>query len=147
MSNIEIKLFDKMYLDPMTKLFMDIYNDPEHPWTYKSSKQALLDDITSDPEFCFAALNHEGTCIGAIFCTTEPYYDGTRIFINSLQIDPAYRGQRVGTRLLNAALKKAKDKDIAYIGLLADNNKNFPKGWYEKLGFKQTGWMEFEAKI
>ena len=43
--------------------------------------------------------------------------------------------------------KKAKELGFYGVHFLADERLDFPKGWYEKLGFEVTNWVEYEAHM
>jgi len=146
-TNWSIVHFEKKYLDDMAQLFVKEYSEKEAEWDKKTAERYLLNDTETTPDYCYAAIDQNEKCIGAIFCRLDPYYKGNLLFIDSLQVHSDFRKQGIAAALLKEVVKICKNNKINGIHLLADNTKDFPKGWYKKIGFEETGWIEFEISI
>lgn len=139
--------FSEDYLGEMVGLFIEVYSEPGYLWDRKTAREYLLRDVASSPEYCLVALDKEGNCLGGVFCCLDPYYQGKFLFINSLQVKESHRRQGVGRQLLEAVIEVARKNQLDGVYLLTDARVNFPKEWYERLGFQPTGWSEFEVHL
>jgi ribosomal protein S18 acetylase RimI-like enzyme len=75
-----------------------------------------------------------GSCIGTIYNNGK----ANIMVIDSVFVDPEYRRQGVGTRLIDKAIGIAIDKGLDCIELLVNPDNEFAKRLYEKVGFKKT---------
>jgi ribosomal protein S18 acetylase RimI-like enzyme len=146
-TNWSIVCFENKYLDDMAQLFVKEYSEKDAEWNKKTAKRYLLNDTETSPDYCYAAIDKNNKCIGAIFCRLDPYYKGNLLFIDSLQVYSNFRKQGIATALLKKVKRICKKNKIIGIHLLADNTKDFPKEWYKKLGFEKTDWVEFEVSM
>lgn len=142
---MKIISFDEKYLEEMAKLYIEEYSVPGYEWDLKTTKEYLMRNVEESPQYCFVAVDDKDDCLGAIFCRIDPYFTGTMLFVDALQVKKGYRGQGVGKALLKKVVEKAKKKNINGIHFLASARRDFPKNWYTKMGFKPSGWVEYEA--
>lgn len=61
------------------------------------------------------------------------------LYIDSLAVDPAYRGRGIAQMLLRASIQKAKDMNIPMTGLLVDVGNPKAEALYNKVGFELEG--------
>ncbi len=142
---MEVKQFLEQYIDEMAQLFVDAYSEPGYEWDIETARNYLERDYKYFPELNLMAVNESGEIMGAIFCSVDPYYKTKLLFVDSLQVKKRHREQGIGKKLLLSVIKKAKKKGYQGVHFLADNRVNFPKSWYEKLGFEKTSWVEYES--
>jgi|SRR3989344_7774878 len=57
-------------------------------------------------------------------------------------VDEASRGEKLGTKLLEAVMKEAKERGCYKLIGTSRNERNKVHDWYEKIGFKKYG-IEF----
>ena len=57
------------------------------------------------------------------------------LYIDSLCVDKAYRGQGIATRLLEATVEKARRMQIKEVGLLVDHGNPQAEKLYRRVGF------------
>jgi GNAT superfamily N-acetyltransferase len=145
--NFHIIPFPRRHLKPMAQLFMKEYSEPGCQWNSKTAQKYLQRNLDSHPQYCFAAVDKNVQCLGGIFCRLDPYYQGYLLFIDSLQVQKPYRRQGIATALLEQVVKAARENNLTGLHLLFDARHPFPKSWYQKLGFKPTGWTEFEVHL
>lgn len=132
----------------MIKLYQKEYSEDEkHTWSYEKAKESLEVCWNYFAGFNFVAVDDSQQLMGGIFNLVNPYFQSDVLFIISIQVKPEYRGHGVATELLKKAVEIAKEKDITGVRLLADERKDFPKNWYEKIGFQKSGYIEFTADI
>lgn len=139
--------FTDKYLEQMSSIFANEYSENDRVWSMETAKNYLQKNLVNNPEYCKAAVNDDGIFMGGICCRTYPYYSGTLLFIDSLEVDLAHRHQGVATELLKCIVEIAKKNSVDHIHFLGDGRKGFPKNWYEELGFVETGWVEYEIKV
>lgn len=131
----------------MVKLYLSAYTEPEAPWDYTTSEKFLLRCIDNFPKYCLAAIDDKDVCLGAVFCRVDPYYNSKMLWIDSIQVKPEYRKHGVADLLLKELVKLIKEDNFLGIHFIADGRQEFPMNWYKKLGFKESGWVEFEARF
>jgi N-acetylglutamate synthase-like GNAT family acetyltransferase len=144
---MKIVPFTDVYLQEMAELFALVYSEPGAEWSLEVAKEYILHDVKNSPDYCLVALDDNGICLGGVFCKVHPYYKGKMLFIDTIQIKPEFQNQKVGKELLKFVIKKAKKDGLAGVHFLADERQDFPKKWYEKMGFQKSGWTEYEARM
>ena len=150
---MQIKQFSPKYADEMAQLFVDLYSDEKKEWDLPTAKAYLARNYEAFPEINFMAIhdskesNDENELMGAVFCQLVPYYKGKMLFIDSLQVKPNFREQGVAKNLLLEVIKKAKTINCNGFYLMADMRTDFPRKWYEGMGFEKTGWAEYKTSI
>ena len=58
------------------------------------------------------------------------------LYIDSLAVDPAYRGRGIATHLLNASLERARQMGLPGVGLLVDKGNPNAERLYLSCGFR-----------
>lgn len=144
---MKIVRFENRYLDEMSELFMRAYSEPGYEWDLKTTKGYLIRNIEDAPEYCLMAVSGDDECMGAVFCSIDPYYEGKMVFVDTLQVKGKFRKQGVAKALLAAVFEKAKEEQIRGVHFLVDKRAKFPKEWYESMGFEPTSWVEYEAEM
>lgn len=144
---MKIVNFNEIYLRGMAELFVKEYSEKNRVWNVETATKYLKRNIESDPDYCKVAVTEEGEFIGGICCRTDPYYSGTSLFIDSLEVKNRYRKVGVGKTLFKCVVEIAKQYQIKGIHFLGDGRKRFPQKWYHKLGFVESGWIEYEAQL
>lgn len=139
-----IKPFEEEYIDEMTRLFMKVFSEPGRKWGYKQSRYWIEEDFKKFPQYCFMAFDEKNSrCMGAIFGSIRPYWQGEYLYIADLMIKKEYRRQGVATTLMRKIMDTARENNLSGAILQADNRIDFPKKWYQKMGFRPNGWEEF----
>ncbi|MBN1262941.1 MAG: GNAT family N-acetyltransferase [Candidatus Pacebacteria bacterium] len=139
--------FDEKYFPQMGELFVDVFSESEAIWDAATAISYLRQNTSQSAGYCFVAVDDRDRCLGGIFCRPMPYYQGVLLFVDCVQVRKDFRCQGVATALLQRAVQEAKKNGLEGIQLLADARQNFPQSWYRRLGFKRTGWEEYEVKI
>jgi len=65
-----------------------------------------------------------------------PETEAREFYLDALGVDPAFRGQKIGSKLIHSAEKLALEKKHSHIGLLVDLENPKAKRLYERIGFK-----------
>lgn len=66
----------------------------------------------------------------------KPETEAGEFYLDALSVDPAFRGQKIGSKLIHSAEKLALEKKHSHIGLIVDLENSKAKRLYERLGFK-----------
>ena len=61
------------------------------------------------------------------------------LYLDSLAVDPAYRGRGIAKLLLQASIQKSKQMNLPSTGLLVDVGNPRAEVLYNKVGFKYAG--------
>ncbi|MFW5703062.1 MAG: GNAT family N-acetyltransferase [Candidatus Dojkabacteria bacterium] len=139
--------YEEKYEDDIVELFLDSYHEPGYEWDYGVAKKYLRHNFEDYPDYNFVAVDDNGDHIGSVVCSVKHYYKGKVLFVESLQVMEEYRGKGVGKKLLSEVVQLAKKDGLTHIQFLADGGRDFPRKWYEDLGFLPTNWIEYEANI
>jgi len=128
--NIEIKNYDNiLHRSQVVKLWKDIFgytearNDPE---------LSIDKKLAVDKDLFFVAVD-SGKVIGTIMAG----YDGHRGWIYSLAVMPENRKTNIGTKLLETAEKKLKEKGCLKINLQIMSTNIDVMKFYKKNGYKK----------
>lgn len=128
--------------------FAEFYSEKNgRQFTRKTARQYLQRNIDQFSQLCFIATDQKGSVLGGVYCRLDPYYSGEYLHIDVLHIRKQHRGNGVGKILLQKMIDIAKQEKFEGIHFLADNRLEFPKSWYQKIGFKESGWVDFEAEV
>lgn len=140
---MEITKFELWALDNIAESFVDSFPD----WTIENAKKYLMQSYLISPDFCFMALNKDKEVLGVIFSKIGPSKSGNILIIESLQVIKKYRNKGVGKSLLKHTVDEACKNHILSISMLSPEENDFPFSWYERIGFKKTGWVELSVTI
>lgn len=93
-----------------------------------------------NPAFEVLIAEHGGTFAG--LCLTFPSFSTWRgepgIYVQDLYVEDAYRGQRIGEKLLRAVARRAKSKGAGYLRLSVDIDNRTAEAFYERLGITHS---------
>ena len=67
--------------------------------------------------------------------------------LEEIVVDEAYRGKKLGERLLNAALQKAKEKKVKGLGLTSRPSRVAANHLYQKLGFEKRDTNVYKIRL
>lgn len=93
------------------------------------SRQGIETFLVRNPDTCFVA--DTGEVVGAIMAGN----DGRRGYIYHTAVHPDYRGQKIGSALVDSSLKALAEKGIAKVALVVFENNQSGQRFWEKLGF------------
>ena len=142
-----------MSTDDMDR-FVKSCSDEDTMYSWKNSIIATVDNV---PVGCLIAYDGsrydelrkktwsslwEDTDSSIIENTGKEAHEG-EFYLDSMAILPEYRKLGIGKLLIGYAIKKGKDLGCLYSSLLVDVNKPRLKAYYETIGFKEFGKMEF----
>ncbi|TKB06871.1 GNAT family N-acetyltransferase [Desulforhopalus sp. IMCC35007] len=79
----------------------------------------------------------------------EMYFGQCKSFmvIEDFIVEKDIRGSGIGTNLMEAAEKKAKELNCSYIMLITDTDREESQNFYKKLGYSTDEYCAFKKKI
>ncbi|QWC22703.1 GNAT family N-acetyltransferase [Bacillus haikouensis] len=122
------------------------YEDPLPEGYLKAFKS-----IESDPNNELTVACHDKEIIGVMQITFTPYltHQGSwRATIEGVRTSSAVRGQGVGSKMINWAVGRARERGCSLVQLTTDKQRGDALRFYQKLGFTATHeGMKMKMKI
>ncbi len=100
------------------------------PW----SERAIEEALESETAHFFAAL-----CGGKTVGYIGAYCAADECYVNNLGVLPEYRNRGIGSKLVEQAVKTAKELGMSFISLEVRPSNKSAVGLYEKYGFERVG--------
>ena len=101
-----------------------------------------FENIQNDPNQELIVIeNEQGALIGTLqlsFIQYLTYQGGIRAQIEAVRIREDQRGKRIGEKLFNWAIERAKERGAHLIQLTTDKKRPEALKFYEKLGFQAS---------
>ena len=97
--------------------------------------------IEADPNNELVVACYDNDVVGVQQITFTPYIThqgGWRATIEGVRISSNMRGKRVGSKMINWAIQRAKEKGCHLVQLTTDKQRSEALKFYEKLGFQAT---------
>jgi ribosomal protein S18 acetylase RimI-like enzyme len=108
-----------------------------------------FEEISLDHNQFLMVLQKQEEIVGTCHLTAIPsltFQGSRRMHIEAVRIDARYRGQSLGTQMLEAVLKIAQEQGCILIELTTHKSRIRAQRFYEQLGFKNTH-MGMKLKI
>jgi predicted N-acetyltransferase YhbS len=98
-----------------------------------------------DHSFVFVAENIGGDIVGQVFASIYRSEDGAPwLWLFFLHVEEAWRGQRIGSRLMEYVERVAKEAMCEGVYLGVDHLNGFAREWYERRGYVAFGEREVD---
>ncbi|MCH5461962.1 GNAT family N-acetyltransferase [Secundilactobacillus sp. HBUAS58055] len=97
-----------------------------------NSFEGIKKIIDRNPTLCYVAEDQQqivGTLLGGT--------DGRKGYFYHTAIDEHYRGQHIGSQLIQSVLKGFKEQGVQKVGLFTTNDNPAGKAFWEHLGFSE----------
>lgn len=143
----KIQRFDKKNLQKAVDLYITDYLSEEFRYTDQEASNWINADLNESPDYCLEAVINSGVFLGFLIAYVNKHSTGNSLRIDSINIGLEYRSLGIGKKLIKEVVSIANSNGIKRISLLADGNTDFPRLWYEKIGFRPTGWVEYLGNI
>lgn len=108
-------------------------HEPLHP-DYLSAFEVL----DRDPNQLLLVVEHEGLVLGMLQLTFIPGLSrrgATRAHIEAVRVDGGWRGQKIGERLMQEAIRRAEAHGCQLVQLTSDRQRDAAHRFYQRLGF------------
>src|SRR3989304_6390534 len=128
----------------LAQIYAKIWKKLGENWTKTTAKIVMEDFIKSQPDLIFKAVV-DGKIVGGSMAKVK-HYLGIKLSDTELFVLPEYRNQKVGKKLLQKLIQEGVKKyHVKIFEGITDGRKEFPLKWYEKIGFKKTGYIHIEG--
>jgi N-acetylglutamate synthase-like GNAT family acetyltransferase len=140
---IKISLMKRSDINLVAEYMQEMLKeDLGESWTKEASRHYLKQDYKYNKEY-FLVAKEEGVIIGGLAAIPSFGENGQDLYISMVIVRKDKRGGGVGKKLFDKVSQLAKKNGLKGIRLLA-HLQLFSLNWYRKLGFKETGWLEFK---
>jgi len=129
----------KVDLKDVSTIMKEAFNSVDQGWSLKDSK--IYIDEHQKCSFRLIA-EKESKIVGFLIGDK----DVDTLIIHSIGVLPEHMGKGIGKALWEGALKYARNSKLDNIRLVADP-KSEAFMWYKRMGLKENGWVEMEAKL
>ncbi len=94
------------------------------------------------------AINHENVALGFAHYRSfsRPLSASTGGYLDDLFVSPSARGNAIGTKLIEAVTKIAKEKNWSVLRWITAENNYQARNTYDKLA-AQTQWVTYDIKL
>ncbi len=107
------------------------------PQSYFDAFEKINSDINQE----LTVLELDGEVIGTMQLTFIPnlnYGGSLRMLIESVRVKDTMTGKGIGTKMMEYAINRAKEKNCRIVQLTTDKRRKDAHRFYEKLGFAAT---------
>ncbi len=128
--------FDSVYLNEVTRLFLNVYQ--REPWcdewpSYETAR-IYLTEFIDNPHFIGYLLLDNANVIGGCFGHKKTWWQGVEFFVDEFFIDTNEQGKGYGTLFMNHIKADLSAKGFEAITLLTERGYPAEK-FYKKNGF------------
>ena len=120
---------------------------PQLSTTAKPLDAAALRAIVAAPASTVLIARAGDQIIGSLTLATFPIPTGIRAWIEDVVVDESARGQRVGTLLIDEAIKIAKQSGARTVDLTSRPSRVSAGVLYERIGFEQRETRFYRYKL
>ncbi len=120
---------------------------PQLSTTAKPLDAATLRAIVAAPASTVLVARVDGQIAGSLTLATFPIPTGVRAWIEDVVVDKAARGQRIGTLLIDEAIKLARQSGARTIDLTSRPSRVSAGVLYERIGFEQRDTRMYRYKL
>ena len=116
----------------------------------RQAQQTGLQAIISNPDIGIILLaRHKDKVVGmvSLLFSISTALGGRVAMLEDMVVLPEQRGLGMGSALLNAAIKTARDNGCLRITLLTDSDNETAQGFYEKQGFVRSQMLAFRRLL
>ncbi len=102
---------------------------------------SAFESIESDPNNDLVVVESDSTLVGMLQLTFIPYLShrgSWRCLIESVRVQSQYRGMGLGTKFIEWAINRARQKDCKLVQLTSDKTRPGAIHFYETLGFQAS---------
>lgn len=133
------------------KMTIDDYDEIYNLWlacagmglnNIDDSRDGIDRFINRNPDTCFVALT-DNKIVGAILAGN----DGRRGFIYHTAVEPHYRKQGIGRKLVDAAMLALKQCGISKVALVVFDKNTDGNAFWESLGFTVRNDLTYRNKV
>lgn len=118
-------------LDDLNRLVGELRGETQSKGTVEHLKTILHSEHIS----VFVAKD-EDAIVGVAFLFAMQKIGKCIGYVEDVVVDPAYRGQKLGEKLMQAIIERARDEKVTYLYLTSKPEREAANHLYQKLGFE-----------
>lgn len=146
MAEIEIRKMTPDDIDNASKIFYDAQGPSGNgeEWSLKTGRDYVSENLG---DCSFVAVDEQipkivGFCLGSV----ATFEKGPELLIQMIAVQPEDQRSSIGTLLYEKLVEEAKLRNCTGMRLVAKQG-HYSYSWYEKIGFKETGYVEMHKSI
>lgn len=147
---VKIRLAYEKDLELLAQVYVDVYEafDVGERWDKESALKLMRYWFARKPDLFFVA-EKDDRLVGAFVADIEPWWDGNHLLDGEIFVHPDFQKKGVGTELTKTMFETALEKYDAKVWCFYTfRNPEFPKKWYEKMGFEEIKeWMMISGDL
>jgi len=120
---------------------------PQLSATAKQPDAATLSAIVAAPASTILLARLDRQIVGTLTLVTFPIPTGVRAWIEDVVVDEAARGRQIATKLLDEAIKLAKEAGARTVDLTSRPDRESAGRLYERVGFEQRDTRMYRYKL
>lgn len=127
---LSVTVEEKTELSKLASQLYSNYSPTTEDWPEKI--------INHETASFFVARNEKKEIVGMLVLYRYPMLGGFyKAWIEDVVVDAKFRGQRIGEKLVRAALDKAKENNLKSVNLTSRPEREAANHLYQKIGFKK----------
>lgn len=130
-------------LASVVEVFLASFNAIGEEWTHQTAQKQVEESFRGDCHFVACVEEEIVGCALGFLMTRE---HGTDLFVDVIAILPTFQYQKIGTQLWVELVAYAQHNRLHGLRLLANKNLN-SFGWYTRMGFMESGWIELHKEL
>ncbi|MFA6495387.1 MAG: GNAT family N-acetyltransferase [Candidatus Paceibacterota bacterium] len=133
---LKIRAVKKSDIPALARIYKNAYDasGTGESWSIKRAQELLVFYYQTKTFIGLTAIYDEKIC-GAFFSYVKPWWNGKYLAEGELFIHPKFQGEKIGTALYLAMMKRALKEKCFFHALLAYKRASL---WYKKIGLKET---------
>lgn len=136
---------------PALSALLTLLFSQEHEFTPDTAAQQQgLSVILQQPDsgrILVARCEGQVIAMVSLLFTISTALGGRVALLEDMVVKPAYRGQGIGSQLLNYALTFASTQQVLRMTLLTDHDNIAAQNFYKQHGFQQSGMQAWRLKL
>ena len=120
---------------------------PQLSTTAKQLDGTALSAVVAAPASRILLARLDGQIVGTLTLVTFPIPTGVRAWIEDVVVDEAARGRQIATKLIDEAIRLAKESGARTVDLTSRPNRESAGRLYERVGFEQRDTRTYRYKL
>ena len=143
----EIRIAEPADAPQIAKFQIAMAMETESKTLNPKTVETAVEKVFQDPgKGFYVVVSCEGATVGSLMITFEwsDWRDTNIWYIQSVFIEPEYRGQKLFSRMFATVQKLAVEKGVKHIRLYVEQDNNHAQQVYESLGMKRLPYYMYD---
>ena len=145
-TQVQISNLEKTDLEELSKLYQQLIPNE----VSLKKMESVFERNENNKNHIALVAKEDGKLLGTLMAyICEMYFGQCKSFmvIEDFVVDKDLRGSGIGTNLMEAAERMAKESNCSYIMLITDTDREESQNFYRKLGYSADEYCAFKKKI